>query len=124
MVLFGLTFIVCILYLYLFVQDESALSISSLLQVFPTLKTGSSKKENHSTGKGRSSVTSCHLRNSVHSLFTYRFLWSLTTVSLIFLFFCNSTAKAQVFYPAFYPEKELLIQFEGAKTPAEQMNAS
>ncbi len=71
MVLFELTFIVCISYLYfLSVQDETALAIDSLLKVFPFLKTCSSKKEKHSKGKGRIFGSSCHCVNRVYSLFT------------------------------------------------------
>ena len=33
-------------------------------------------------------------------------------------------AKAQVFYPTFYPERELLTSFHQAKTPAEQMDVA
>ena len=43
---------------------------------------------------------------------------------VIFLFLCTGTAKAQLFYPTFYPEKELLASFQHANTPAEQINAS
>jgi hypothetical protein len=60
----------------------------------------------------------------VYSLFTYRFFRCLKIASVIFVFFCTCTAKAQVFYPTFYPEKELLASFQQAKTPAEQMDAA
>ena len=125
MILFELTFIVCISYLYLLsVQDKTSLSLDSLLKVFPILKTCSSKKEKHNKAKGQIFGSFCHCLNSVYSLFTYRFFRCLKVASVIFIFFCTCTAKAQVFYPTFYPEKELLISFQLAKTPAEQMDAS
>ncbi len=59
----------------------------------------------------------------MYSLFTYHFFRYLKIASVILVFFFY-TAKAQVFYPTFYPEKELLISFKQAKTPAEQMDAA
>ncbi len=125
MILFELTFIICISYQYLSsFQGETALSIDSFLKVFPSFKTCSSKKEKHSKGKGRISRSSCHCLNSLYSLFTYRFFRCFKIASVIFVFLFPCTAKAQVFYPTFYPEKELLTSFQLAKTPAEQMDAA
>ncbi len=125
MILFELTFIVCISYLYLSsIQDETALFNDPLLKVLPILKSCSSKKEKHRKGKGLILRSPFPCLNSVYSLFTYRCFRCLKIASVILVFFCTCTAKAQVFYPTFYPEKELLTSFQHAKTPAEQMDAA
>jgi hypothetical protein len=125
MLLFDLTFIVCILYLNLSsILKESALFIDPLLNALSILKTSDSRKENHSKGKGLILRASGPCLNSVRSLLTCWSFHFLKIASIIFIFFCACTANAQVFYPTFYPEKELLASFQQAKTPAEQMDAA
>lgn len=123
MILFGLTFIVYISYLHLSVQDETTPSTNSMLKLFPILKTYTSGKEKRNIEKKQIFGSSYHYPNDVYSLFTYCVSW-LKVASVGFVLLFTYTAKAQVFYPTFYPENELLTNFETAKTPSEQMDAS
>ena len=123
MIIFGLTFIVFILYLHLSVQENTTLPIDSLLKLVLILKKYTGKKEKRSKENEPIFGSSLHYRNDQYSLFTYRFIWlKVAFASFVFLF--TYTAKAQVFYPTFYPEKELLSSYRLAKTSSEQMDGA
>lgn len=80
------------------------------------------KEEKH--GKKMILESSSFWVNSLYYLFTNRFFRCLKIASAMLMFFSIGTAQAQVFYPTYYPEKELLNSFQQAKTPAEQMDAA
>lgn len=124
MILFELKFIVCLSYLYLsFVHAEPPLFIDSLLEFVANFKRCSSKKEKYRKGSALVFVSTGPSKTH-NSLFTYPFFRYLKGSCFILVFLWASTAKAQVFYPIFYPEKELLATYQHAKTPAEQMDAA
>ena len=125
MILFELIFIVCIFCLcLLYVQYRAALSSHLLLQVLLISNAFRSKIETNGTSEKIRLGFACLCLNKVYFLFTYRFFRCLKIASFILIFFCSGTAKAQVFYPTFYPEQELLASYQQAKTEGEQMDAA
>lgn len=95
----------------------------SALKILSIFKKYSSGKDKHGNRKRPTFISSLSCTNSGYSLSTYRYAHSLKIASFI-LVFCSSTVKAQVFYPTFYPEKELLASFQHAKAPADKMDAA
>ena len=124
MISFKLTFIFFTSYLYsLSLQVETALSIDLLLKVFPITITRTPNIK-PSKRKERVMGSSCRYVKSGNSLFACRFFCFLKFSAVIFVLFCTCMAKAQVYYPTFYPEKDLLTSFQHAKTLSEQTDAS
>jgi len=105
--------------------NQPPLLINSLLKVYPTLEECSSKKK-HGKGKGNGTIflPSYIILNRFYFFLIFCFCHYLRISIVVFIFFYSFQVKAQVFYPAFYPEKELLTNFQHAKTSAEQADAA